>query len=348
MKSRSAALDAIRVLAIIAVVGSHVWNDPIAKQLFLTWNVPIFFFLSGYLWTEKRPMQVELQKRFTTLVVPYVSWLCILLPSFLAGEALSGSLSLASLVRPLLGGAYIGQPFSAFWFVSALFFVAISYRALQRFAFRTRAIIAVMITGLATMTPEAFAALPLGIGTGLASLVFIVAGDAFRLYRSRLSRKPLLLGITLITVGAAAVALGLAQPLDLKHSDFGTPVLSALVSCLLCLGATIIAEVLVPAESSRLGRSIVFLSSCGLFVVLGHSAVLALFSVRGDGDALIFGLAVTVPWLIGSALRFTALSPILMGVPRLTSSSKREHGTKRERVEKEPSLDPSDEGADGR
>ncbi|MBF4463501.1 MULTISPECIES: acyltransferase family protein [unclassified Rathayibacter] len=317
-RSRSAALDAVRVLGLIAVVACHVWSAPLwARELFFTWNVPVFFFLSGYLWTERRPFRVELGKRTSTLAVPLLAWLAILFPIWLVQQGIVGGLTLSSAWRPLAGGNYIGRPFSTFWFVSALFFVALAYRLLQRFPLIVHVVVALVLLALVAVSPEAFALLPLGIGTGLASLVFVVAGVLAQRYRSRV-RRDVLVAVVLLVVSTVLVVTRVSAPLDLKRADAGTPFLSAFVAIAISFALVLLAERYVPLLGERVGRSIVFLSSGGLFVVFAHPIMLWILNSREDGTLLDFAFALLVPWIVASLVRFTPLSAALTGVPRAT------------------------------
>ncbi|MFL6065424.1 MAG: hypothetical protein ACJ72G_12205 [Friedmanniella sp.] len=44
---RSGGIDALRVLAILAVVLGHVWLSDFVYKLVCPWHVAIFFFLTG-------------------------------------------------------------------------------------------------------------------------------------------------------------------------------------------------------------------------------------------------------------------------------------------------------------
>lgn len=314
--TRSAGVDAVRVLGIVAVVAGHVWTDRTAQLLLYTWHVPVFFFLTGYFWKTRRPLGEEIRKRFSTLVLPYLSWLLLISLAFVPLMVLgSQPTPLFDYLRILLGGSYLGRPYSAFWFVSALFFTAVALRLLQRPPFAAQAGIAVALLAAASLLPDLFRAIPLGIGTGLGSLVFVVAGAALRRLRTRIT-APVLLGSALLVASAAAVAFGWSAPLDLKQADFGTPVLSVAVAIAISSGLILLAEHWVPRLGAAAGRGIIAVAGCGLMVILSHAAVLWVLRMHDEGSAPYFLAALLVPWGAALLVRRTALAPLLIGAPR--------------------------------
>src|SRR5262245_28525061 len=72
---RSVGVDAVRIVGLVAVVAGHTLGG---RELFYPWHMPLFFFLSGYLWTSGRSLPAEVQRRTRSLVVPYLFWLGVI------------------------------------------------------------------------------------------------------------------------------------------------------------------------------------------------------------------------------------------------------------------------------
>ncbi|NQX11391.1 acyltransferase family protein [Microbacteriaceae bacterium VKM Ac-2855] len=316
---RSAGVDTVRLMGIVAVVAGHVWFDRPAQLLLYTWHVPIFFVLTGYFWTPRRPLAEEVRKRFTTLAVPYLAWLVLLSVPFVPSLILDGA-SPQDLFGILLGGSYVGRPYSAFWFVSALFFTAVVFRMLQRLPFAVQVAVAVALLLFSYLAPDVMRAVPLGIGTGLGSLVFVVAGIGLRRVRTRIV-APALVGAGSLVIAAVLVLLGLSAPLDLKQADFGTPLVSVVVAIMISAGLILVAERCVPALGAGIGTAIIALASCGLMVILSHAGILWLLRMREDGNTLYFLAALLIPWVVAVLIRRTRLAPFLLGVPATSSAS---------------------------
>lgn len=317
MGVRNAGLDLVRVVGILAVVAGHVWDGGVSRTLLYTWHVPLFFFLSGYLWTARRPMRVELSKRWPTLALPYMVWLVLLGVPFVVWLAAStGSIKPSVLVRLLLGGSYVGRPLSAFWFVGALFAGAIAYRALQSLPRPAVWATAAAVLTMSYLAPELVRAVPLGAGVGVSALVFLMAGSMMREVRPP---RPVAAGGLSLAAGAALVATGAAAPLDMKAADFGTPVVSVLAALLISAGLVLLGLAVGERMGARVSRLVTLFASCGLMVVLTHAAVLWVLDTPASGGVLYFAAATVVPWGLALLANRSRLSTPLTGAPQIGS-----------------------------
>lgn len=57
--SRSVGIDVVRVIAIVAIVAGHAWTRVRSALVVHAWHVPVFFILSGYLWSGRRSLRQE-------------------------------------------------------------------------------------------------------------------------------------------------------------------------------------------------------------------------------------------------------------------------------------------------
>lgn len=316
-RPRSAAIDAVRVLGLVAVVTGHAFAEPAVRATLYPWHVPVFFFLTGYLWTAGRGLGDEVRKRARTLLAPYLAWLLLAGAFTTALRAEAGSPPSAGVFgEMLLGGTFVESPLYTFWFATALLFAALLLRVLERLPGWVPW--AVAAAGLVAVyaAPHVVAGVPLSLGVAVPSLTFLLLGTVAKRLRPRIGR-PLLTGVVLLAVGAALVATGASHPVDVKQGDFGTVLLSPLVAGALSFGLVLVAETVVPALGERFGRAIVLLASGGLLVMFVHPVVLwALRNDSAHGSWVIYVTALVVPWVIAIGLRHTPLSPWLLGVPR--------------------------------
>lgn len=316
MLRRDAGIDALRIVAIAAVVFAHVWTDnDLVRAATYSWHVPVFFFLSGYFWSSPRSIGSELRTRWRTLAVPYLVWLVLITGAIALRTVLAGGTPGIDWGGLLLGGYRLGRPYTTFWFVSALFIAAIVYRLMQRLPLWAQCGIAVVVYGAVLALPEIARAIPLAGGTAIGSLVFMVAGTIFHRYR-HLIPTPLAFAAAGILVSALLLWLRISTPLDLKQANFGTPVLSVLVALAICASLVILCDEAFRNVSDRVGRVIVLVASAGLFVVLTHPVILWLLGTGPEGSWSAFALALTVPWGVGLIVVFTPLSQWFAGVPR--------------------------------
>lgn len=311
-KTRSGAIDAVRVLGIVAVVAGHTWDNAILRDALYLWHVPVFFVLSGYLWSPGRSVREEIAKRSRTLLLPYALWLLLISAPYGAQLYSHGDLSPAVFAHLLLGGSYVGRPFSAFWFVTALFVAAVGFRLLQKTPVWARALFITIVLGIAFMYGPLLAKVPLSIGVALPCIAFLMTGEALRQMRSRIIR-PALTGFGALMLGFVLAASGAASPLDLKPGDFGTPGLSVIAAILISCGLVLVAEVLLARADDRTNQWFTRLAGAGFMVILTHSSVLWVLGAGKDSQPFVFLVALFAPWVAAMMIARTRLAPSLLG-----------------------------------
>ncbi|WP_414621273.1 acyltransferase family protein [Calothrix sp. CCY 0018] len=131
MSQRINWIDCWKGIAIVTVVAGHVFSElKIAKYIFW-FHMPLFFFISGYLYKEKYDYLAFFKKKFFHLIVPYISFLILFsLPTLATyiqeiwqneqSDSLYQLLSFA--FQQLYGGQILTGRFGIFWFVTCLFF----------------------------------------------------------------------------------------------------------------------------------------------------------------------------------------------------------------------------------
>lgn len=327
--ARSAGLDAVRVVGIIAIVAGHVWTDVDWKPFIYAWHVPVFFVLTGYLWKRTRtdprapsisPVLLEAKKRSISLLVPYITWLTVIGVLYLAARVVVSDKSvLSGVLSILLGGSYLGRPFSAFWFVTALFALAMLVRALDHWPAWVGWVIAALGLLAAYAWPSAVTAAPWALGATVSSLVFVLVG---RLMREILPtiKYPLTIGAMTLILGFLPAALG-SSGVDIKAANFGIPIVDVAAAILISAGLILVATeaythlpLSVHLWTSRLAQA-------GFAVILTHAAFLWVLDTPGSGSTLHFMIALLVPGIAAFIAMRTPMSLPLTGTRRSTSVS---------------------------
>ncbi|MEU7996139.1 acyltransferase [Micromonospora sp. NPDC049060] len=308
--TRSVGIDTLRIIGIAAVVVGHVWIDDTTRAVIYTWHVPLFFVLTGYFWTPGRPVGGELRKRWQTLGVPYLAWLVILLAMLAAAAAVKGGVGSDTFSGALYGGTAAVRPFSAFWFVSVLFLIAVAYRWLERFG--TAVTWGVALAGLVAthLAPDVVTAGPLGVFLVPACLLFVLCGRHLRELRSRLSAG---MGAGMVSAGTGLVLVGASGSLDIKAGDFGNPVFGVLTAILLSCGFILLAEALDGRVGAPAAHVVGRLAACGIAVVLSHAAVLWVLRTGPDGGWPDLAATLVLPWAFALVVLGTRLGPYLTG-----------------------------------
>ncbi|MEH1830237.1 MAG: acyltransferase family protein [Nostoc sp.] len=133
MSQRIEWIDCWKGLAIITVVVGHIVN-PGSKYIFW-FHMPLFFFISGYLYSKKTDYSAFFKKKFFHLLVPYFSFLFLFtllqyLPLIIDSWQHKKILSIDKLIififpviwKQFYGGANLVLWFGVFWFITCLFF----------------------------------------------------------------------------------------------------------------------------------------------------------------------------------------------------------------------------------
>lgn len=277
---RLSGIDAVRVLGIVAVVAGHCLTTPLVRPLFYTWHVALFFFLAGYFWRMERSFHDELTRRIRTLAIPYVVWFCIIAVPFVVLDSTRESTTWARLFTPFGNGQSSAMPYTTFWFVAVLFACTLLLRMLWLLPRPVVWMIAGVGAVLGYWVGGALARTPLSIGSVLPCLIFMMFGTVARSVRPTVA-APARTGLILVAISAAAIALGISAPVDIKQGDYGTPAVSTVVAVLIGFGLVLVAESLFARLPARAGRVATQLSYGGFMVVLTHPLVLWLLLTFG-------------------------------------------------------------------
>jgi fucose 4-O-acetylase-like acetyltransferase len=182
--SASATIDWVflaKGIGILLVVAGHFAIDPrltpsywsAAVQLVYAFHMPLFFLLSGYLYTNtNEPYFLFLRKKVERLVYPFISVALIFLPiKLFAGTevALLHAVGADSFLYLLTNPVHSYVPL--LWFVHALFFIFVLYRPAQAAIGNTAVMVLLLLLDSAARVQE----LPI-LGNALAFAPFFVAG----------------------------------------------------------------------------------------------------------------------------------------------------------------------------
>lgn len=312
---RDVTLDVLRVVGIGAVVVAHVWWMTDWAHIYVfSWNMPLFFFLTGYLW-KTRPFRSLLQRRSEMLLVPYAFWLVVW--SVLVC-VVAGTITVRFVAGQVLGGRYMAdKPFWAFWFSTALFVLVLAYWATSKLPTVAQWAIGLALLVPAYVIPDIVRAVPWSAATGLCCLVFLLAGRAVRRHEKRIAAFPrMVIGLAAMVVSFFCFAAGWVSPVDLKVVDFGTPVLSVALAMTIVTGALWVLRFVVEKARWHSAPMLTIVAESTFMVTLTHAGILWALDPLELPGIVQFALALFVPWSGALLVRNTRASRLLTGMPQ--------------------------------
>ena len=249
-KERVAWVDAARGFGILAILFSHIISGhPVAKWMF-TFHVPLFFFLSGFLFRADKPFSLFLKGKCRGLLLPYVT---LAIPMILSEGYLTtvpGN-SIWPRVLTLTGQVLLQRRMWTLWFLACLFFLELGAYFFVRYVKNSGALAGIGLALGAVGVAYGMLggpALPWDLDLCFSALPFFLGGYLLRdkggwiLEHSR-SRWGILaffaFGLVNLAAGMPGI-LGKAPVLDLFSSQYGIAPLSYL-SAFGGIGAVVIA-----------------------------------------------------------------------------------------------------------
>lgn len=311
LPDRSGAIDLVRLIAVAAIVAGHAFTKDVTEAWLYSWHVAVFFILTGYLWKPGRMLRTEVSRRALSLGRPYVAGFVVLTVVLLLVRP-EGALD--TIAGGVEGGRFAQMPYVTLWFVSALFFTTVLFRAIGRLPYAVQWGIGIAGAAVAWSWSEPLSRTPLGVGYIATCLIYLLIGDALRRVRENIT-LPWLVGALSLAAGALLVGVGAAAPLDIKLGDDGTPALSTIASSAISIGLILLAESVV--RPGRFSKVCTLLALPLLTVVLLHPLVLWL----GVPSWAQFVLGIVVPLAIGLAALRTPLAPWVTGQNRMVGAA---------------------------
>ena len=212
-------IDNLKAIGIFLVVLGHALPDSLIKRYIYSFHVPLFFFISGYLFDRSKfDFGQFFKRKFNILVIPYLFfailsflfWFVVVRNLSISGKALA-----IDPLKPLLGIFYgIGTgdwrvPMNvALWFLPCLFLVELIFFFVKKRAFL---IIFMILSYFVIFLPFR---LPWSLDVALAAIVFYGLGYFYKDRWVLNKYLPLLLGCHL-------VFCFLNSPVDMNYLVYG-------------------------------------------------------------------------------------------------------------------------------
>lgn len=281
-------IDVYRGIGITLVVWGHVYGGYSFDVIFL-FHMPLFFFISGYLFQPVRDAHVYCRRKAAQLLIPYTMFLLAIgiplaLHLYLRQHDTAALLHFAGGL--LLGGGRLSAWLAAFWFVTS-FYVVLVIEALLIGRYSRTALLWLhgAMLALAWLNAHFAPALlvPFAANVALAAAPFFYAGYLFRQLPE--GRRPYLPATVVAALAIAAVVANhhfgwrLSLGYDMKVTQYGVPVLSfaaALACCVCMVRIARLADARLPAAArclASLGQAAIVIMFMHMVFTMGVAAL---------------------------------------------------------------------------
>ena len=223
-QKRDISLDIMKGYGMLGVFIAHTETIPSFpyRKIFLTYCIPIFFFLGGYFYHQTVNYKKKLSKDFVRLIVPYLFTASIVIVytilfsyHFKMPELLKNALIASFWGSGFSHNSYLWgsiQPIGPIWFLLALFWCRIAYNIIMTNT-KYPYLVCLLVGITAVLLDYYIINLPFCILPGLSCLVFYMIGDMC---------KKLEMSIPLFIVIVACFILGvLFSHISVTNCDYG-------------------------------------------------------------------------------------------------------------------------------
>lgn len=197
MSKRLAYVDVARAFAVLCVIAGHTFSaHGLVHDFCFTFELPLFFFTSGYFTSEEKRLTNDYVRRsLQSIMLPYLVTCLILILLAAARAALFHSEVFAQnvtrwIMASLYGSGDVSERWplmyvpsiGAIWFLPALFFVRILLVALNKLEKSWLKALSVVGIFVAGYTSVSLIWLPMSVQPAMVSLPFAYVGQLFRKY----------------------------------------------------------------------------------------------------------------------------------------------------------------------
>lgn len=240
-------INLMKGIGIITVVCGHVLEGLPFRLIYL-FHMPLFFFISGFLFNPKTNYKQYFKSKIIHLIIPYFAFLVPLYFYFNPMVSLDSTWNEIAIyfARPLIGGIKLSGALTAFWFITCLFIVQ-QLMNLIFLKFEKRTINILMIGSLLLSYLNSFYFpnfwLPLSANIVLAALPIFYIGYLFKTKEYQIN-EGLLFALGILTI--VFTYFFPVNKYDMKNAIYGIPIIT--------LASSIIITLLIKLLSSKLSQ----------------------------------------------------------------------------------------------
>jgi polysaccharide biosynthesis protein PslL len=284
MKARDLKIDIAKGIAIFSVVLAHI-DTGLKSQIIYLFHMPFFFIASGYFHRVDRDEIGYLQKKCTSLLVPYFVYLLIFnIPRIFefSFEALiepsveTLKILLGYIARLLHGGYLLKGSVGVFWFVTCLFltqqlFNFISVRIQDKRRLFAIAIALYIVSTIDQLSPGHLV-LPWAANVVFGAFFFYALGSIYGnyIFKAR-SQLLIFLAVSVSVFSIVLVSLGLSLSFSMKQAYYGFFILSPLAAFSLTKLLVLVSSAL--SKVKGLAPMLSFMGQASITIMFVHRSV---------------------------------------------------------------------------
>lgn len=284
-------IDLMKGLGMITVVAGHVYGGEISRNIFI-FHMPLFFFISGYLFKPTLEYKKYFTKKIVHLLIPYFSFLIPLYVFIMGFPSLDSKEITIYFARPIIGGRFLAGSFGVFWFVTCLFLT----QQLMNYLINTinskkllLLIISMLVLSYSNtyIFPEIW--LPWNANVIFASAPIFYIGYIYKVRTFKMNN------ILLVILGVAVILLSFAYPenvYDMKYAKYGIPIITLISSLILILSVKFISVKLSNYKLSF--RVLSEIGKASMVIMYLHQPIQILIHSKFSTDQTIRFLTVTI------------------------------------------------------
>ena len=185
MGNRSKELDILKAVGIFLMIFDHVGWGELVHTYIQSFHMPLFFIVSGYLWKPDQSTKRIAQKRFKTILVPYLSFSIVYLLLFMVASL--ASLTDRSIVLALRAVVFFptdmqNMPFApALWFLPCFYLCNLIYAFLSENLGKTKWIAIIVLAAVGfTYSSLTDYMLPITLEPIMVTPLFVLIGELIK------------------------------------------------------------------------------------------------------------------------------------------------------------------------
>jgi len=266
-------IDIAKGLGILMVVLGHLG---VLQNYIYMFHMPLFFFISGFLFKEKIHDRKFVFTKIIQLLLPYSAFLVIIYSiqefDHFSNSPLTFYQIFLSILRFLLGGQWLSSYTTVFWFITSLFFTQLALNYLIG-SLSTKKVTTIMVVSLilayinAAYFPDI--RFPWNINVVLMAMPICYSGYLIR--KTRFSYLTICFSILSLFVGILLVKYKFDNFFDMKNIAYGIPFITFFIS----IGCTLFI-LLVAQYWSRVtlaSRTVIEIGKSSLVIMYLHQTV---------------------------------------------------------------------------